>query len=85
MSHDGFNLCMQWMEQSCGAGRGREVEMASLPPKEGRSDLHVEAAWGAPLKLQSWLNANLREIAKTGEKGQGGSTSCEKEPVIRRG
>lgn len=60
MSQDGLSLCMQWMEQSCGAGRGREVEMASLPAREGRNDLHREAA----LKLQSWLNANLKQIAK---------------------
>lgn len=56
MSQDGFSLCLQGMEQSCGAGRGREVAMASLPAREGRSDLHMEAA----LKLQSWLNANLK-------------------------
>lgn len=68
MSQDGFSLCMQWIEQSCGAGRGREVEMASLPAKEGRNYLHMEAA----LKLQSWLNANLKQIAKMRGEGAGG-------------
>lgn len=72
MSQDGFSLCMQWMEQSCGAGRGREVEVASLPAREGTSHLHMEAAWGAALELQSWLNANLKRIAKMRGKGAGG-------------
>lgn len=75
MSHDGSSLCMQWIHNGTElwGWQGRELEMASLPAKESRSDLHMEAAWGEEaLKLQSWLNANLTEIAKNGEKGQGG-------------
>lgn len=60
---DGTEL---WGWQGKGGGNGM------LPAKESRSDLHVEAAWGAALKLQSWLNANLKEIAeKWGEKWRG--------------
>lgn len=52
---DGTEL---WGWQGKGGGNGM------LPAKESRSDLHVEAASGAALKLQSGLNANLKEIAE---------------------
>lgn len=44
MSHDDFSLCMQWMEQSCGAGRGREVEMACFQPRRAE----VTSMWRQP-------------------------------------
>lgn len=36
MSHYFFSLCMQLMEQSCVAGKEREVEVVSLPAREER-------------------------------------------------
>lgn len=71
-------VCNGW---NCGAGSGREVEVASLAAREGRSDIHMEAACGAALKFRSWLNANLKGIAKNeGRRGWGDILAVERSP-----